>query len=335
MTESSNDPKPKNDTLYDVLGVGVRATRAEIRHRYRLLIKQATAENQDLAALTEAISTLGNTTRRQRYDATLAPQTISIRDGEPFQSTSTGDVDEYLRSSSGTANPVSLDVVIANIEGSFRAAADHLRRSLLDVDDGVRELDDGHSEAAVRAARRRAQRIRRAEELVSEAQALALEERRSRIEEALATFVDDLEAAREALKASASETGRPDAKGTGRQAAVPARLERDFARRAQRGLETVIAEKIDADREYEEVVLRVLDDRDEVAATARQAETEDAAALSAERRAGLRQLIEDSGREAGRLTALVTSELSKLAGTSGQPFGDSTALTADIDRGTL
>ena len=71
-------PSSKRKTLYDVLGVAVKAPRAEIKRAYRALALRlhpdkcaSPTANERFKAVQEAYATLGDRSRRAAYDASL------------------------------------------------------------------------------------------------------------------------------------------------------------------------------------------------------------------------------------------------------------------------
>ena len=75
---SARPPSSKRKTLYDVLGVSIKAPREEIKRAYRALALQlhpdkcaSPTANERFKAVQEAYATLGDRSRRAAYDASL------------------------------------------------------------------------------------------------------------------------------------------------------------------------------------------------------------------------------------------------------------------------
>ena len=71
-------PSSKRKTLYDVLGVSIKAPRAEVKRAYRALALRlhpdkcaSPTANERFNAVQEAYATLGDRSRRAAYDASL------------------------------------------------------------------------------------------------------------------------------------------------------------------------------------------------------------------------------------------------------------------------
>ena len=71
-------PSSKRKTLYDVLGVSIKAPRAEVKKAYRALALRlhpdkcaSPTANERFKAVQEAYATLGDRSRRAAYDASL------------------------------------------------------------------------------------------------------------------------------------------------------------------------------------------------------------------------------------------------------------------------